>query len=69
MTSILAAICRFYRNNFKRHYLTNKRLFLDFLLAFLICAWNLQDFQIEDGYPSLKISEIIDAERRGYLNV
>ena len=23
----------------------------------------------KDGYPSLIISEIIDAERRGYLNV
>ena len=23
----------------------------------------------KDGYPSLVISEIIDAERRGYLNV
>ena len=26
-------------------------------------------FQKKDGYPSLIISEIIDAERRGYLNV
>ena len=27
-----------YRNNFKRHYLGNKKLFLDFLLHF----WNVQ---------------------------
>ena len=29
----------------------------------------LEHFQKKDGYPSLIISEIIDAERRGYLNV
>ena len=32
-------------------------------------AWNLEHFQKKDEYPSLIISEIIDAERRGYLNV
>ena len=37
--------------------------------AFLKCAWNLEHFQKKVGYPSLIISEIIDAERRGYLNV
>ena len=26
-------------------------------------------FQKKDGYPSLITSEIIDAKRRGYLNV
>ena len=40
-----------------------------FFIAFLICAWNLEDFQKKDEYPSLIISEIIDAERRVYLNV
>ena len=34
-----------------------------------MCAWNLELFQRKDAYPSLIISEIIDAERRGYLNV
>ena len=37
--------------------------------AFLKYAWNLQHFRKKDEYPSLIISEIIDAERRGYLNV
>ena len=69
MTSIPAAIWSIYGNNFKRHYLRNKRLFLDFLFTFLKCAWNLEHFQKKDEYPSLIISEIIDAERRGYLNV
>ena len=40
-----------------------------FFIAFLKYAWNLEHFQKKDEYPSLIISEIIDAERRGYLNV
>ena len=40
-----------------------------FFIAFLECAWNLEHFQKKDEYPSLIISENIDAERRGYLNV
>ena len=55
MANIPAAICRIYGHNFKRHYLINKKLFLD--------------FKKKDEYPSLTISEMIDAERRGYLNV
>ena len=38
-------------------------------MAFLKCAWNLEPFQKNDEYSSLIISEIINAERRGYLNV
>ena len=63
MTSIPAAICITSRNNFKRHYLRKKKLYLDFWLHF----WSVH--QKKDEYPSLIISEIIDAERRGYLNV
>ena len=40
-----------------------------FFVAFLKSAWNLEHFQKKDDYPSLIISEIIDAERRGYLTV
>ena len=40
-----------------------------FFIEFLKCAWNLEHFQKKDEYPSVIISEIIDAERRGYLNV
>ena len=32
-------------------------------------AWFLENFPKKDEHPSLNISEIIDAERRGYLNV
>ena len=69
MTSNPAALRRIYRNNLKRQYLGNKELFLHFFFAFLKYAWNLQHFQEKVEYPSLIISEIIDAERRGYLNV
>ena len=40
-----------------------------FFIEFLKCAWNLEHFQKKDEFSSLIISEIIDAERRGYLNV
>ena len=45
------------------------KTFSEIFIDFLKCAWNLEHFQKKDGYPSLIISEIIDAERRGYLNV
>ena len=46
-----------------------QKIFSEFFVAFLKCEWNLEHFQKKDEYPSLIISEIIDAERRGYLNV
>ena len=46
-----------------------QKTFSGFLVAFLKCAWNLEHFQKKHEYSSLIISEIIDAERRGYLNV
>ena len=45
-----------------------QKIFSGVFIAFLKCAWNLEHFQEKDEYPSLTISEIIDAERRGYLN-
>ena len=49
MTSIPAPIWRIYGNKFKRHYLLNKRIFSEFFIAFLKCAWNL-----DDKYSSIK---------------
>ena len=46
-----------------------QKTFSGFFIAFLKCAWNLEHFPKKDEYPSLIVSEIIDAERRGYLNV
>ena len=43
--------------------------FSGFFIAFLKCAWNLEHFLKKDEYPSLIISEIIDAKTRSYLKV
>ena len=45
------------------------KIFSQFFIEFLKCAWNLEHFQKKDEYSSLIISKIIDAERRGCLNV
>ena len=59
--------------NFPQHFQTpasqKQKIFSWFFIAFLKCAWNVEHFRKKDKYPSLIISEIIDAERRGYLNV
>ena len=46
-----------------------QKIFSWFFIEFLKCAWNLEHFQKKDKFSSLIISEIIDVERRGYLNV
>ena len=46
-----------------------QKIFSWFFIAFLKCTWNLDHFQKKHEYPSLIISEIIDTERSGYLNV
>ena len=43
--------------------------FSGLFIAFLKCAWSLEHFQKGDEYPSLIFSEIIDANKRDYLNV
>ena len=48
---------------------SKQKSFSEFFIAFLKCGWNLEHFQKKDEYPSLIISEIIEAERRGYLNI
>ena len=60
-------MCTISGNKFKPHYLKNKKLFVNFLLHF----WNACNLEQEkkDEYPSLIISEIMDCERGGYLNV
>ena len=45
-----------------------QKTFYGFFIAPLKCAWNLEHFHKKDEYPSLFISEIIDAERGDYLN-
>ena len=45
-----------------------QKIFSGLFIGFMKCAWNLEHFPKKDEYSSLIISEIIDAERRGYLN-
>ena len=46
-----------------------QKMFSPFFIAYLECASNLEHFEKKDEDPSLVISEIIDSERVGYLNV
>ena len=59
--------------NLPQHFQTplsqKQKIFSELFIAFLKCAWNLEHFQKKDEYPSLIIFELIDAKRRGYLNV
>ena len=57
------------RQQFQTPLSQKQKTFSEFFIAFLKCASNVEHFQKKDEYPSLIISEIIDAERRGYLNV
>ena len=57
------------RRQFQTPLSQKQKTFSGFFIAFLKAAWNLEDFQKKDQYPSLIISEITDAERRDYLNV
>ena len=62
-----------YMKNLQQQFQTplsaKQKTFSQFFIPFLKYAWNLENFQKKDEYPSLIISEIIDAEKRGYLNV
>ena len=46
-----------------------QKIFSGFFIAYLECESNLEHFEQKDEHPSLVISEIIDSERGGYLNV
>ena len=53
-------MCTISSNNFKRHYLKNKRLFVDFLLHFGNVHEIYNILKKKDEYPSLIFSEIMD---------
>ena len=57
------------RQQFEAKLSQKQQTFSWIFIAYLKCALNLEHFQKKDEYPSLIFSEIIDAERRGYLNV
>ena len=68
MKTIPAAKSTVYRNNFKRHYLRKKRVFLIFYCIFEMCM-KCRAFSKNYEYPSLMIFEIIDTKKRGNLHV
>ena len=46
-----------------------QKIFSRFFIAYQECASNLEHFEKKDEHPSLVLSEIIDFERVGSLNV
>ena len=44
-------------------------MFSGFFIAYLECASNLEHFEKKDELSSLVLSEIVDSESVGYLNV
>ena len=46
-----------------------QKIFSRFFIAYHECASNLENFEKKDEHPSPVISEIIDSETVGYLNV
>ena len=46
-----------------------EKIFSEFFISYPEYASNLEHFEKKDEHPSLVISEIIDSERVGYLNV
>ena len=46
-----------------------QKIFPRFSIAYLECASNLKHFEKKDEHPSLVISEIVNSETVGYLNV
>ena len=57
------------RQQFQTPLYQKQKILSQLFIAFLKCGLNLEHFQKKDEYSSLIISEVIDAERRGYLNV
>ena len=57
------------REQFQTSLSQKQKNFSGFFFAFQKRAWNLQHCEKKDEHPSFIISDIIDSERRGYLNV
>ena len=53
------------RQQFQKPISQKQKIFSRLFNAFMKYAWNLEHFQKKDEYPSLILSEIIDAKRRG----
>ena len=62
-------ITKNFRQQFQTPLSPKQKTFSEFFIAFPKCAWNLEHLKKKNEYLSLIISEMIDAETRGYLNV
>ena len=69
MTSIPAQLCRVYGKQFQTPLSQKQKIFSGFFIAFLKCAWSLEDFQKNNENASLIIPEIVYADIRGYWHV
>ena len=58
-----------FTQQFKAPFSEKQKTFFGFFIAFLKCAFNLEQLRKKDEYPRLVISKTIDSERGGYLNV
>ena len=54
---------------FKTRLSEKRKTFCGFFIAFLKCAWNLEDSEKKEEYPGRIITEIIASERDVYWNV
>ena len=58
-----------FQQQLQTHISQEQKIFSGFFAEYLECASNLEHFEKTDEHPSQVISEIIDSERVGYLNV
>ena len=58
-----------FTQQFKAPFSEKQKSFFGFFMAFLKCAFNLEQLRKKDEYPRLVVSKTIDSERGGYLNV
>ena len=58
-----------FKQQFEAPLSQKQKTFSLFVIAFLICALNLEHLEKKDEYSSLVISKVINSERGRYLNV
>ena len=69
MTCILFVIGRIHSDQVKCNYLKKKIFVLNFFASFLKSKSNFERFETKCDSPTLRICEITDCEKSGYLNV
>ena len=69
MTSIIFLIETIWHNQYRFSCIRNKNVLLQFFLAYLKSILKFEHFQKQDDSHSWCISENMDSEKRGYINV